>query len=60
MDYTVSGILQARILVAGGHSLPRDLPNPGIKPMYPTLQVDSLPSEPPGKPREAEAKDLTE
>ena len=30
-----------------------DLPNPGIKPRSPTLQVDSLPSEPPGKPRKA-------
>ena len=28
---------------------PGDLPNPGIKPRSPTLQVDSLPSEPPGK-----------
>ena len=27
-----------------------DLPNPGIKPGSPTLQADSLPSEPPGKP----------
>ena len=25
-----------------------DLPNPGIEPRSPTLQVDSLPSEPPG------------
>ena len=25
------------------------LPNPGIEPRSPTLQVDSLPSEPPGK-----------
>ena len=25
-----------------------DLPNPGIEPRFPTLQVDSLPSEPPG------------
>ena len=30
-----------------------DLPNPGIKPRSPTLQVDSLPSELPGKPRKA-------
>ena len=30
---------------------PRDLPNPGIEPRSPALQVDSLPSEPPGKPR---------
>ena len=29
--------------------LPRDLPNPGIKPRSPTLQADSLLSEPPGK-----------
>ena len=29
---------------------PGDLPNSGIKPRSPTLQVDSLPSEPPEKP----------
>ena len=29
---------------------PGDLPNPGIKPGSPTLQADSLPSEPIGKP----------
>ena len=29
---------------------PGDLPDPGIKPRSPVLQVDSLPSEPPGKP----------
>ena len=28
---------------------PRDLPDPGIEPMSPTLQADSLPPEPPGK-----------
>ena len=28
---------------------PGDLSNPGIKPRSPVLQVDSLPSEPPGK-----------
>ena len=27
---------------------PGDLPNPGIEPKSPTLQADSLPSEPPG------------
>ena len=27
-----------------------DLPNPGIEPRSPTLQADSLPSEPSGKP----------
>ena len=30
---------------------PRDLPDPGIKPRSPTLQVVSLPSETPGKPK---------
>ena len=30
---------------------PGDLPNPRIEPGYPALQADSLPSEPPGKPR---------
>ena len=29
---------------------PGDLPNPGIKPRSPTLQADSLTSEPPRKP----------
>ena len=28
---------------------PGDLPNPGIKPRFPTLQADSLMSEPGGK-----------
>ena len=32
-------------------SSPGDLPNPGIEPRSPTLQVDSLPAEPPGKPK---------
>ena len=30
---------------------PRDLPNPGIKPRSPTLQVNTLPSGPLGKPK---------
>ena len=29
---------------------PGDLPNPGIEPRSPTLQADTLTSEPPGKP----------
>ena len=36
-----------------GCPLPGDLPNPGIKPRSPTLQADSLPFEPPGKPKSA-------
>ena len=34
---------------------PGNLPNPGIKPRSPALQEDSLPSEPPGKPRMSSA-----
>ena len=30
---------------------PGDLPNPGIEPMSPALQVDSLPAESQGKPK---------
>ena len=30
---------------------PADLPNPGIKSRSPTLQADSLPTEPPGNPK---------
>ena len=33
---------------------PGDLPNSGIKPRSPTLQVDSLPAEPQGKPKNTE------
>ena len=29
---------------------PEDLPDPGIEPVSPALQADSLPSEPPGSP----------
>ena len=31
---------------------PRDLTNPGIKPISPSLQMDSLPAEPPGKSKQ--------
>ena len=60
MDCTVRGILQARILEWGkkkntgvGNLFPSpgDLPNPGIKPRSPALQVDSLPAELSGKPK---------
>ena len=51
MDYTVHGILQARILEWVAFSSPGDLPNPGIKPRSPTLQIDSLPAEPQEKPK---------
>ena len=44
-------ILQARILEWLPWRLPGDLPNPVIEPRFPTLQVNSLPCEPPGKPQ---------
>ena len=43
-------ILQAKILEWVPYPPPGDLPDPGIEPRSPTLQVDSSPSEPPGKP----------
>ena len=48
---SVHGILQARILEWVAISSPGDLPNPGIEPRSPALWANSLPSEPPGKPR---------
>ena len=50
MDYTVLGILQARILEWVAIPFFRDLPNPAIEPRSPAVQADSFPSEPPGKP----------
>ena len=48
---SVHEILQARILERVTFRSPGDLLNPGIKPGSPALQAESLPSEPPGKPR---------
>ena len=44
------GILQARVQEWVAMPSSGDLTNPGIKPRSPTLQADSLPAEPPGKP----------
>ena len=38
---------------------PGDLPNPGIKPRSPTLQADSLPAEPQGKPKNTRVGSLS-
>ena len=51
MDYTVHGILQARILEWVPFPSTGDLPNPGIKPRSPSLQADSLPAKLQGKPK---------
>ena len=50
MDYTIHGILQARILKWVAVPFPRDFLNPGIEPRSPTLQVDSLAAEPQESP----------
>ena len=36
-----------------------DLPNPEIEPRFPTLQADSLPVEPQGKPKNTEVGSLS-
>ena len=46
---SVHGILQARIMDGMACPPPWDLPNPGTESRSPSLQADSLPSEPPGK-----------
>ena len=48
--FSVHGIFQARILEWAAIPSPGDLPHPGIEPVSPPLQVDSLLTEPPGKP----------
>ena len=54
MDCSLSGSSVHGILQNTGDGLPfsspGDLPDPGIKPRSPSLQADSLPSEPAGKP----------
>ena len=50
MDYTFHGILQSRILELVAFPFSRGLPSPGTEPRSPSLQVDSLSAEPPGKP----------
>ena len=46
---SVRGILQARILEWVATLSLGNLPNPGIEPRSPVLQLNSLASEPPGK-----------
>jgi len=53
-DYTPPGssvheILQTKNWSGLPFPSPGDLPDPGIKPRFPALHADSLPSEPPGK-----------
>ena len=50
MDYTVQGILQVAILEWVAFPSPGDLPDQGIEPGPPALQVDSLQTELWGSP----------
>ena len=50
-DYTVHGILQARILEWVAFPFSRESSQPRIKPRSPALQVDFLPAESQGKPK---------
>ena len=47
--FSVHGILQARIRSGLPFPSPGDLPDPGIEPGSPSLEADTLTSEPPGK-----------
>ena len=49
-NYTVHGLLQAKILEWVAFPFSRGLANSGTEPRFPALQVDSLPAEPQGKP----------
>ena len=51
MNYTVHGILQARILERVAFHFSRDLHKPGIESRSPIWQVASLPAEPQRKPK---------
>ena len=59
MEYTVHGILQARILEWVAFPFSRGLPKPGIAPRFPTLQADSLPAESSGKPKNTGVSSLS-
>ena len=52
MDYTVHGILQARILEWISFPFSRGSSQPGIEPRSPVLKSDFLPVAPPGKLKE--------
>ena len=51
LSSSVHGVLQARTLEWVTLPSSGDLPNPGMEPRSAALRVDSLPSEPPGKPK---------
>ena len=58
-DYSVNGILQARILELVSFPFSRGSSQPEIKPRSPALQADSLPAEPQGKPKNTGVRSLS-
>ena len=59
MDYTVHGILQARILELLAFPLSLGSSNPRDRTQSPKLQLDSLPAERQGKPKNTEMGSLS-
>ena len=59
MDYTVHGILHARILEWVASPLSRDLSSPGIEPRSLVLQANFLPAEPQGKSKNTQVGSLS-
>ena len=52
---SVHGTFQARVLEWVAISSPGVLPDPGTEPRFPALEADSLPLEPPGKPKKVKS-----
>ena len=59
MDYRVHGFSRPEHWSGQAFPSPGDLPNPGIKPRFPALQVNSLPAEPPGTPWSGDAQNFS-
>ena len=59
MDYTVHGILQARILEWVAFPFSRASSQPRNEPRSPAFWADSLPAEPPGEPKNPGVGNLT-
>ena len=58
-SWTIQSMEYCRPEYWSGFSSSGDLPTPGIKPRSSTLQVNSLPAEPPGKPKNTEVGSLS-
>ena len=59
MDSPVHGVLQARIMEWVAFPFSRGSSHPGTEPRSPSLQADSLPDEPQGKPKNTRVGSLS-